>query len=247
MTSVAERLAQTPATPTEITPRTFREEGSTEVNATGEESQVAELTLDTPVRLRSGRDNPFSVAIPAFEKLGPTDGSAGDAETFNLSHNVIETPNTQDVVVYLDGDYYGNPDSVDYANNSIEVTDPDTASDVYVWYITGESATVTLRKAVPNAQTSASARLWTNQLARLHQQDQNEQAEFFSFSPTTWKPYLSSDMKLRLYIDAPYPVRFEDPDGHGNTPTNMLFHIPVEQAQDQVSGLIETIKASMGR
>jgi len=246
--SVAERLAQTPASVTEITPRTLREQAELSVNTLGEDSEIAELTLDTPIRLRGGRSNPFSVAIPAYEKLGPTDAEADTQESFALSHDVIETPNTQDVVVYLDGEYYGAPDNDDYADTGeIDVTDSGTGSDVYVWYVTGEAATVTLSKAVPNAQTSASERLWTTQLARLHKQDQNEQPEYFTFPSQSWQPYLASDMKLRLNIDAPYPVRFEDPDGHGNTPTNMLFHIPVEQAQDQVAGLTGAIKASMGR
>jgi len=243
---VATRLERTPGLNDEITPRTLREEGVTEANTPGERSLVGSLTLDTPVRLRSGRSNRFKVALPAFEKLGPTDATADNSETFNLANDVIQSPNTQDVVVYLDGEYYGAPDAVDYAADSIDVTDSGTASDVYVWYMTADPATVSIYKKIPNAETSASQRLWTNQLARLHKQDQQEQPEYFQFGEG-WKPYLSSDMKLNVYVDAPFEVRFEDPDGHGNTPTNALFHIPVEQAQDTVPGLINIIKASMGR
>ena len=245
--NVAQRLRDTPAQHNHITPRTFREEGKTPVNATGERSKIAELTLDTPLRLKSGRDNPFRVAVPAYEKLGPTDGSAGDSETFNLSHEIVESPVTQDAVVYLDGSLYGAPDSIDYANNSIDVTDPNTGSAVHVWYITGEAATLSLYKAIPNSETSNSQRLWKNQLARLHEQEQSKQPEFFNFPGRSWKPYLASDMKLRVYINAPYEVRFEDPDGHGNTATNMLLNIPTEQAQRTVPGLISTVKASMGQ
>lgn len=245
--NVAQRLRDTPASHTHITPRTFRTDGSTSVNSTGERSMIAELTLDTPVRLKSGRDNPFRVAVPAYEKVGPTDGSTDNTETFSLSHDIVESPQAHDAVVYLDGEYYGTPDSIDYANNSIDVTDAGTGSDVYVFYIVSDPATLSVYKAIPNSETSNSQRLWKNQLARLHEQDQTEQPEFLSFNSRSWKPFLASDMKLRVYINAPYPVRFEDEDGLGNTATNMVLNLPVEQAQQTVTGLISTIKASMGR
>lgn len=245
--NVAQRLRDTPAQHNHITPTTFRDDGKTPVNATGERSKIAELTLDTPLRLKSGRRSPFRVAIPAYEKLGPTDGTTDNSETFNLSHSIVDSPVTQDAVVYLDGNLYGAPDSIDYANDSIDVTDPNTASDVYVFYISDAAATLSLYKAIPNSETSNSQRLWKNQLARLHEQEQSKQPEFFTFSDRSWKPYLASDMKLRVYIDAPYEVRFEDPDGHGNTATNILLNIPTEQAQRTVPGLISTIKASMGQ
>lgn len=245
--NVAQMLRDTPAQHNHITPRTFRDEGSTPVNTTGERSKVAELTLDTPIRLKGGRSNPFRVAIPAYEKLGPTDGTGGNTETFSLSNDVVQSPVTEDVVVYLDGDYYGAPDSIDYAADTIDVTDAGTASDIYVWYISGEAATLSLYKAIPNSETSNTQRLWKSQLARLHKQDQTEQPEFFNFSDRSWKPYLASDMKLRVYINAPYEVRFEDPDGNDNTPTNMVLALPTEQAQNTVPGLISTIKASMGQ
>lgn len=245
MAGVVERLQQTPSQPDQITADQLRDEGTTTVNTTGERSKIAELVLDVPNRLLSGRTNPFDVVVPAFEKLGPTDGTQNNDETFNLSHDVIQSPNGQNVIVWLDGSYVGQPKSVDYANNTITVNDAGTNSNVYVWYIPAEAATLEVYKAIPSGKTSSNERLYTNQLRRLHQQNQDEQPSYFEL--TNWEPYLSSDMKLQVYLDAPYTVRFEDPDGNGATPTNMRLDIPVERAQNTVPGLKRTIKAAMGR
>lgn len=242
--SVREALRKTPVNPGHVTPDEFRTEGTTTVNTTGERSEVAELILDTPINILSGRSNPFDVVVPAYESFS-SDGTDGNTETFNLNNDVIESPNGQNVIVWIGGTYYGQPDAVDYANDTIDVTDPGSNNNIYVWYIPGNPATLEIEKAIPSGETNSSKTLHTNQLRRLHEQKQDEQPDFFTLSG--WEPYVASDMKLLVYVDAPYTVRFEDPNGDGATPTNMRLDVPVERAERSVPGLRGTIKAAMGQ
>ncbi|WP_251327927.1 hypothetical protein [Haloplanus pelagicus] len=228
-----------------IGPTNFRDEADTSVNTTGSRSLIAELPVETVHRILSGRSNPFRVAVPAYEQFS-SDGTGGNTETFNLSHDLIQCPNTQNVVVYIGGSYYGNPDAVDYANDSIDVTDPGSNNNVHVWYMPGDTATLEVYKATPSSSASANEELYTEALNLANQTKQAEQPEFFELNQSALQPFLASDMRLNVYVKAPYEVRFEDPAGDGATPDNMLLHIPVERGATTVAGLKQLIKSDMG-
>lgn len=228
-----------------IGPTNFRAEADTSVNTTGSRSRIAELPVETVHQIRTGRSNPFRLAVPAYEQFS-SDGTGGNTETFNLSHDLIECPNTQDVLVYIGGSYYGNPDAVDYANDSIDVTDPGSNNNVHVWYMPGDTATLEVYKATPSSSASANEELYTEALNLANQTKQAEQPEYFELGQSALQPFLASDMRLNVYVKAPYEVRFEDPAGDGATPDNMLLHIPVKRGGTTVAGLKSLIKSDMG-
>ena len=216
----------------------------TSVNTTGEKSEILSVTIDTVHRIRGGTNNPFKIALPAYESPGSTNATADDSETFTLSHDLMECPNTRDVVVWLDGDYYGDPDSVDYGANEISVSDGGTDSTVHVYYMVDEPGSLTIEKQVPTSKASAKQRLYTASLRLVNQVDHKEEPEFFQFSKPLG-PYLAADRKLRVSINVPYTVRFTDPDGDGTEPTNALLQIPVEVGNGRVHGFKSLVRASM--
>lgn len=236
-----QRLQDVARTPGTFSPATATE---TQANTTGEESRIVRHRVDTVVRLRQGRRHPFRVSLPTYEALGPTDGTADNTETFNLSRSVIQSPNTEDVVVWLDGDYYGQPDAVDYANDTIDVADAGTGSTVHVYYMVDSPATLTVRKVTPGGDTKEP--LYEKNLMTVHQKNQNEDPEYFSLTASEWQEFVASDMTLDVFVQAPYPIQFTDDNGDGTEPTNALLHMPVEEGQDTVAGLQAQIKQDMG-
>lgn len=243
---VIDDLREVSRTPGTIGPERIRDEAADlTVNTTGSRSRIVSLPVDSVHRIREGRSNPFRVAVPAYEQFS-SDGTGGNTETFNLSHDLIQCPNTEDVVVYIGGTYYGAPDAVDYANDSIDVTDAGSNNNVHVWYMPGETATLEVYKATPSSSASANEELYSRPLNLVNQTKQAEQPEFFELDQSPLQSFLASDMRLNVYVKAPYEVRFEDAAGDGATPTNMLFHVPVQRGSNTVPGLKGVIKSDMG-
>lgn len=238
--NLRERLRQVSRTPGTLSPSTATE---TQANTTGQESRIVRHRADTVHRLKHGRDNPFRVALPTYENPGSTDGTADNTETFNLSRSVIQNPVTEDVVVWLDGTYYGQPDAIDYANDTIDVTDSGTGSTVHVYYITNSPATLTVRKVTAGGDTKEP--LYSSNLKLVHQTNQHEDPEYLRLTDSEWQEFVASDMTVDVFVDAPYPIQFTDDSGDGTEPTNALLHLPVEVGQDTVDGLASTIKQDM--
>ncbi|MBX0322469.1 hypothetical protein EGH21_05435 [Halomicroarcula sp. F13] len=239
---LAQRLERTNRQPGHITPGKM----DTQVNSQGQRSEIGSYRLDTAHYLRQGRDNALKVAVPAYE--GKTsDGTADNTETFTLSHDVTDTPVTQSVVVWLDGTYYGTPDSVDYTNNTIDVTDPGTGSNVHIYYVAADAASLEIRKVDPGESTSQSQRVYSGNLGLVHQSPQLEQPEYMTLNDGEMHPWVAADQQLVAYVDAPYTIRWTDPDGDGTEPTNALLHVPVLRGSREVPGLRSAIIAGMGR
>ena len=218
--------------------RTFQ----TKANSMGQRSRIGRIRADTPLRILEGRSHPLRVAIPAYESF-TTDGAADDQESFTLSHDVTETPNTAPVDVWLDGTHYGAPDSVDYDTGDITVTDPEANSTVHVFYVSGKAATLEVEKADGGAKSKQQT-LYRANTALVHATDQSEQPEHFGFS-TLWDSFIATDMTLDVYLDAPYVARFEDPDGDGARATNALLDFTTMKGTDSVAGLKQAVRAEM--
>ncbi|WP_225334910.1 hypothetical protein [Halomicrobium urmianum] len=236
------RLGKVDRRPGHVTPEDM---GTQSVNTQGQRSRILRDYMDTPHMVRQGRRNPFRVAVPAYEGF-TTNATADDTETFSLTHSVVDAPITQSVVVWIGGTYYGTPDSVDYAANEITVTDSGTGNNLHVYYISDAPATMEVRKAVPESSSDASQGLWKDNLGLVHPSPQQEQPEFFDLGDSPGQPWLASDMTLDVYLNAPYTVRWSDPDGDGATPTNALLNVPVKIGSREVPGLTAAIKQDMG-
>ncbi|MEA5388341.1 hypothetical protein VB779_15715 [Haloarculaceae archaeon H-GB11] len=240
MQDLMERLQRASRQPGHIAP----DDMDTSVNSQGQRSEIGTYRAGTAHMLR--RDRPFRVAIPAYES-DTTNGTADDTETFGLSHSVVDTPATQSVVVWLDGTYYGTPDSVDYDADEIDVTDSGTNSTVHIYYISDEPATLELRKSVPSSTTDGSQQVYKSNVGLVHGTRQTEQAEYLDVEGTPMHPWLGTDMTLTAYIEAPYTVRWTDNDGDGTEPTNALLNVPAFIGQSEVAGLTTAVKQDMAQ
>ncbi len=217
-------------------------------NSQGQRSRVARLRADTAHKLLGKQnDRAVELALPAYESLGPTNGTADDEETFSVSHGVRDCPNTQNVVVWLDGDYYGTPDNDDVVDTGdITVTDPGTDSTVHVFYIPDKAGTLEVEKAI-DGSTSSSKNLKTVSVKNIHRKNLSEQPEFFEFTDSgdPLEPFVAADMTLDVYVDVPYVTRYEDPDGDGAVATNALLNFTAMQGRDVVPGLKSAVKDAM--
>ncbi|MFC7226309.1 hypothetical protein N0B31_02755 [Salinirubellus salinus] len=222
----------------ELSPDDFE----TAVNSQGKDSVVATLQADAVLALMSGRAHPLKLAVPAYESF-TTDGTADNTETFTLTHDIVDSPDTLDAVVWLDGTYYGTPDSIDYSTGDIDVTDSGTNSTVHVYYVSGKAATLNLRKVAADGNTRED--LFTVNPALVHQTNQAEQPEFLTLDESQAQPFVAADMSLEVVVNAPYTVRYTDPDGDGTEPTNALLSIPVQRGEGVIDGLAPEIKAHM--
>lgn len=240
--NLKERVDQLPRRPGTVSPTTATE---TDPNSVGSESRIMRLRADTATKLQTGRQNPFAISVPSYEKLGTTDGTADNTETFNLSSSLAKSPNTEDVVVWLGESYYGNPDAIDYANDTIDVTDSGTNSNVHAYYLVDEPATLTVEKATPGGGTEEP--LYSSNLKLTHQTNQHEDPEYLSLTESVEQGFVAGDMTLDFYIDAPYPIQWSDDDGDGTEPTNALLNLPIQIGQDTVAGLQAAIRQDMAQ
>lgn len=235
----------------EATPRRDQELGpsdfATSASTPGDRSRFGRLRADTPVALKAGRANPLYLALPAYESVGPTDGTADNTETFALSHSVMQSPATEDIVVWLDGEYYGSPDAVDYDADTFDVTDAGTASTVHAYYISDAPATFEIEKVTPDGNVRAP--IYDANLSLTHSTNQHKDPEYLSigqnFGGSLLERFVATDMTLDLYVDAPYVVRFTDPDGDGTSPTNALLTFKAQQGEREVPGLDAAVRDSM--
>ena len=241
MSDVMARLEEANVRNTSLAPRQFE----TATNSQGSLSEIATLVADTALALRSGRKNPLRVAIPAYESF-TTDGDGSD-QTFTVTHDLVECPDTQDVVVWFDGDYQGSPKSIDHDADEFTVSGPGSAVTVHAYYISGKAATFQLRKKTPSAKQSSSAKLYEANLGLVHQANQSEQPEFLSLDESPLERFIASDMELTARIKAPYQVRWTDPDGDETEPTNVLLQAPAQKANGEIEGLSSAVSADMGR
>ena len=215
----------------------------TSPNTPGEKSVVASLQADAALAVQDGRSNPFIIAVPAFESF-TSNGTAGDSEPFALSNDLIDAPTTQSVVVYVVGTGYVQPDNIDYANDEVDVTDPGSNNNVYIYYTAGDAGTLTLQKR--DAEGNNQETVFTANLATVHRTDQSEQPEALRFDGLLDR-FLGTDQFLEVAVDVGYQVRFSDPNGDGSEPTNALIALRIQRAQEPVPGLPGAVRARMGR
>lgn len=235
---VLDRLDDVSHRPRELSPADF----DTSANSTGKESRIARLRADSPLALLGGERHPLKLAIPCFENLGTTDGTADNTETFTLGNDVTKCPDTQDVVVWLDGSFYGAPDSTDYANNKIDVTDSGTGSTVRVYYIVDEPATLKFYRRSKDGNVQDN--VFTVNVSLVQDTNQSEQPETIQFSGGPFERFVATDQTLDIAIDAPYPVQYSE-STDGTEATNALLSIDVQQGQSEVPGLAREVRQSM--
>ena len=202
----------------------------------GRRTKVAEFQTDRPLAIRNGA--PVSLAIMAYEEF-TADG--GSPETFNLSHNLVESGATSDDLTVIVGDSEVAADTVDYAGDTVDV-ETNAGDTVGVFYASGKQARVELQKTAPNGTHET---LWTGDLKLLHLRDHAKDPVQLSLTSSYWESVIPTDWNLEVYVDAPYVARFEKDvggDGNAERATNALLSIPYLGGRGEIEGLSETVR-----
>ena len=239
--SLAQRLANTRFTPGKLGAKRFRR-GTTSATTVGERSRLARIEMPAARGLLEGPSNPFRIALPAYEGF-TSDGTDGNSETYNLSHNLIESPNTTDVVAYVGGQRV-SPDAVDYDANTVDVTDSGSGNNIHIWYTTDAAGEVELVKRAPDGKATSEMTLDSAALHHIARQNQTDQPHYLSFTRDAdgWVP---TDFSLEIYVNAEYQVALVDPDGDGATADNALYQLPASKANSEIPGLPSAVRSAM--
>ncbi|USZ73239.1 hypothetical protein [Natronosalvus halobius] len=227
MQGIIKELAQMPATPARLERDSFDHHNG----EAGSRSLVASFRAPNPLVLRS--DRPIRVVITAFDSF-TTDGS-GNSQTFELSHDLVESPQSQDLIIFADGARV-KPDAVDYDADSFDYTDGGAGEDLAVYYISGADCEIEIEKQAPSSQGSVSERVFEEPLSLLHQRDQDEQPRYFELGASPLQAVVPRKWRLNVYADGEYGATWDD-ETTGTSARNAVLSLPYKQGRGEVNGL----------
>lgn len=211
----------------------------------GERSEVASLKARTPLRVREG----VAARLVLFTaERFTTDGTAGNTETFNLSHDAVDTDNATPFALY-EGASRVSPDSVDYAANSFDYTDDGTANDLTAFYVPRDPGQVTVEKVAPSGQAALSETLHETDTRRLAVTNQNKEPVEFDFMGAL-EGVIPKNWRLKVYVDGPAAIEWNDDaetTTHDVAATAAALSMPVHRYRRTVPDLESAVKeAAMG-
>lgn len=234
--AVVKKLRETPGQAKSLGRKDFTLSAGT-ANA---RSEVASYKAKVPLAVREGAA--ARVTFTAGEEF-TTDATAGNAETFTLAHNVVDTKNATPFVLYDDGAVV-QPDSVDYGANSFTYTDGATGSTLHAFYVARDPGAVEVEKVAPKTGASVSETLHEDTTSGLADRNQNKEPVRMDFAhplegvvPTNWR--------VVVYVDSPFAVRWDDSPlttSNGDEATNAVLSIPIHQFDRDVPGLEQAVK-----
>lgn len=216
-----------------------RRQYDTEANTQDERSVVASFQADRPMVIRE--DRAVDLAIPAHETF-TTDGS-GNEETHAVSYNLYETPVTEPLVLFSDGDPV-NPDSIDFDADEFTYTDGGAAEELDAYYIPRDPVTIEFRKTAPGGGSTMREKLKQIPSAIAHTRDTAKRDSALSFSFHGLGGVIPRKWRLEVVVDAPYPIEFGE-DTRGTTATNALLEVPKLQTEERLRGLKDAVKADV--
>lgn len=210
---------------------------SLESGAPGSRERVASVQFNRPHSLLEGYT--LDLALLAYEEF-TSDATAGDSETFDLSHQPVDSGATDPFVLYDDGERV-EPDSVDYEAETFTYTDAETGSTLAAYYASGAQAQVEVQKTAPNGTNET---LLADDIGLVHMRDTAKEPLEFEFSHF-WQSTIPQDWTLDIFVKAPYTVTFAmDVDGDGQTEpaTNAIVSFPAVQADENIDGLKRAVR-----
>lgn len=201
------------------------------------ESVIFSHKVVQPFALRQNARYRF---VPVVRENFTTDGTTGNSETFTLANDLIDSDVSDNVLVYEDGNRI-SADSVDFANNEITVTDSTANSTLTTYYVSGEQASVKLRKVSPGGTTSESLVEFDAGLS--NRRDPNRDPRRFSLNQSALQPVFARDFRLEWSIDGPYSAGADPSDP---TPVNNLITVPIHRAGvSRIDGLSTALNKDM--
>jgi len=236
MSDIMQRLQQTPATRQKLKKADF----DLTNGSANQRSLIAEHKVKTPTFFRPNAASRLAFAtVEEFQ----TDGTGGNTETFSLSHNILQTPNTDNIVLY-EGTTPVQTDSVDYSANTFDYTDSGTGSYLHAAYIPRDATLIEVERQAPKSQGSVSDVVLDEPTSLLHEQDQNQDPPEF-LGNETLDYAVPRNWKVQIYADGPVPLEWND-DAESNTQgvdaTNAVISLPVRRASRDVEGLRRAVK-----
>lgn len=199
---------------------------TTKATTAGTRSTVAEYQTRTPIAVKDGKT--YDVDLVAYESF-TSDGTAGNSETFNLSHDVIDAPAFPVNVVLYEGSSSLAVGSVDYANDTVTASPANANSTIHAFYVCGDQATLDVRKKAPNGTHEEIASV---DVGLANQRDQNRTPFKFSFDHPL-EGVIPKDWKLIISVDGPYRIVWSEAGGSA-VPTQQLLSIPIQRAETEL-------------
>jgi hypothetical protein len=201
---------------------------------------VASREAEVPLRVREGPA--ARLAFVAGEEF-TTNGTADDTETFDLSHNLVDSKNTENLLVYAGGSRV-QPDSIDYAGDSFDYTDGGTEMTLHAFYVARDPGVVTVEKVAPKTSSQVSETLTEDTTSGIADRDQNQNPVQFEFTDP-YQGVVPANWSLNIYVDSPFAVRWDDANlstSNGDEASNALIDLPIVQYEGTVSGLGRAVK-----
>lgn len=238
MQGIMQRLRNTPTSRDTLTRGDF----SFSTGSQGVRSQVAEYKPSRLISLSEAR--PLELSIVAVERK-TTDGS-GTAQTFTLSHDLIDSNAiAESLALYADGAKV-QPDSVDYGADSFTYTDDGTVQELVAYYTSGTQALVEVQKTAPGGSTET---LFSADVGSLHRRETAKTPLSFDFKQSPLQPVVPTDYRLEVYVNAPYTAAYtySDNDGNESDGSNAALDVPIRGAGSSVDGAKRAVSMDMAR
>lgn len=236
-------LAQQKEQPRRLGVDQFRDRGATATGTAGQKSRVVEFTLEVPTMLRT--DVPIRLAIPAHETF--TEDGTSNTETLSLSNDLIDSPITESVVVF-EGGTRVQPSSIDYANDTVDVSTSGNGNTIDVFYTARNPGLLAIEKEAPPAAGRTISTLYEAPIGLLNQRKQYEQPEYIGDEqndPTDL--LLADDFDLTVLVDVPYEVELGELSRTNGTAkaSNAIISVPTAQGESPVDGLASVVATRM--
>ncbi|WP_159900741.1 hypothetical protein [Salinirussus salinus] len=238
---ILKALGQVPAAATQLRRSDFDLSNGTPQ----QRSKIAEYRAETPLLLRPTK--PLRLVFTTVEQFQtPGDGSE---TSYDLSHDVLETPNTENLLLYEGGSRV-QPDAVDYAGDSFTYTGPGSQEYLTAFYVFRDPVQIEIERQGPRSQGALSDVPLDDVTSLLHERNQNQEPVTFAEDGDVHPLDLVVPQKWRLEVYAKgdaagLEVAYDDSatdNPQGVDATNALLSIPVRKAQRNVDGLAQAVK-----
>jgi len=168
-----------------------------------------------------------------------TNSTAGDTETFDLSHNLIQTANTTPIVLY-DSDERVQPEAVNYAADSFDYSDSDTGDELDVFYVARNPVQIEVEKSAPRAQGNVGEIVFDDVTSMLHERNQNKEPPEMDFDRRLEK-VVPKNWTIDIYAKGPVALAWEDDPGNVQA-VNAVISLPITRLHESIEGLAQAVK-----
>ena len=231
---IIQALDQTPASSTTLE----RDDFELTSGVSGRRVVIADYQAETPLMFRQAAMRLAFVTVQEYQ----TDGS-GNAQTFSLAHDIVESPNTGNFVLYSDGSRV-SPDSVDFDADQFEYTDGGAQERLHAYYVARDPVQIQIERQAPRSQGKVSDVVYDDVTSLLHERNQNSEPPSIGGDhpldfvvPRKWN--------VQVYAKGPVEFAWTDDDEanpQGTRAPNAVLNIPVQKYTRDIPDLAQSVK-----